>query len=65
MLNDEFWCGPLSEEDFAALKEAWKDIPQKEGPPDLKEIRTALYKKREYYMAAKWRWDSLYRHWEG
>jgi hypothetical protein len=22
LLNDEFWYGPLSEEDFAALKEA-------------------------------------------
>jgi hypothetical protein len=65
LLNDEFWYGPLSEEDFAALKEAWKGIPQKEGPPDLKEICTTLYKKREYYTATKWRWDSPYRHWEG
>jgi hypothetical protein len=45
-----------------ALKEAWKGIPQKEGPPNLSEIRVALYKKREYYIAVKWRWDSPYRH---
>jgi hypothetical protein len=47
------------------LKEAWRGISQKEGLPGLKEIYVAFYKKKEYYMAIKWRWDSLYRHWEG
>jgi hypothetical protein len=66
MLWDEYWLGPLSREDFAALNESWKDIPREgEGPAGLQEFRTALYKKREYAMTAKWCWDSPYRHWEG
>jgi hypothetical protein len=35
------------------------------GTASLPEFCVALYKKREYSRAAKWRWDSPYRHWEG
>ena len=48
MLDDADWFGPLSEEDFTALKGVWKGVPREEGPRDLKEIRAALYGKREY-----------------
>jgi hypothetical protein len=66
MLRDEYWLGPLSREDFTALKESWKGIPREGGgPAGLQEFRTALYKKREYAITAKWCWDSPYRHWEG
>jgi hypothetical protein len=66
MLQDEHWLGPLSREDFMALEESWKGVPRDgEGPTGLQELRTALYKKREYARAAKWCWDSPYRHWEG
>jgi hypothetical protein len=66
MLQDEHWLGPLSREDFTALEESWKGVPKDGGgPTGLQEFRTALYKKREYAMTAKWCWDSPYRHWEG
>jgi hypothetical protein len=48
MLKDKFWLGPLNEDDFKALEEAWKGVPREEGPSNLKEIREALYKKEEY-----------------
>jgi hypothetical protein len=61
MLQDEYWLGPLSREDFTALEESWKGVPREgKGPAGLQEFRTALYKKREYAMTAKWYWDSPY-----
>ncbi|KAN0103456.1 hypothetical protein V8E51_011769 [Hyaloscypha variabilis] len=66
MLQDQYWPGALSQEDFTALEEAWKGVPRAgEGPPGLAEIRAALYKKREYKSAVERRWKSPYRHWEG
>ncbi|PMD45830.1 hypothetical protein L207DRAFT_508591 [Hyaloscypha variabilis F] len=66
MLQDQYWPGALSQEDFTALEEAWKGVPRAgEGPPSLAEIRAALYKKREYKSAVERRWKSPYRHWEG
>ena len=60
MLDDADWYGPLSEEDFAALEEAWKGVSRKEGPRDLRETRAALYKKREYRRLRQktqyWQW---------
>jgi hypothetical protein len=66
MLQDKYWLGPLSREDFTALEESWKGVPRDgEGPTGLRELRAALYRKREYSRAAKWRWNSSYGHWEG
>lgn len=64
LLKDEFWYGSLSDEDFEALREAWKGVPREEGPPGLEEIRTALYRKREYKGAME-RHKNPYRQWEG
>ena len=65
-LRDEYWCGPLSEDDFTALKEAWKGLSREgEGPLKLEEIRVALYKKKEYKWVVERRWKSPYRYWEG
>jgi hypothetical protein len=66
MLQDEHWLGPLSQEDFAALEKSWKGISRdSEGPTGLQELQAALYRKKEYSRAAKWRWERPYRHWEG
>jgi hypothetical protein len=66
MLQDEHWLGPLSQEDFIALEKSWEGIPRDGGcPTGLPELRAALYKKREYARAIKWRWESPYRYWEG
>jgi hypothetical protein len=40
-------------------------VPREEGPPGLEDIRTTLYKKREYREAIRRRWKSPYRYWEG
>jgi hypothetical protein len=65
MLKDEFWLGPLSQDDFRALEEAWKGVPREEGPSNLKEIRDALYKKEEYKWFIKAGLRDLFRQWDG
>jgi hypothetical protein len=65
MLKDEFWLGPLSQDDFKALEEAWKGVPREEGPLNLKEIREALYKKEEYKWFIKAGLRDPFRQWDG
>jgi hypothetical protein len=63
MLKDEFWLGPLNEDDFKALKEMWKSRDQE--PEGLKEFREALYKKEEYKWFIKAGLRDPFRQWDG